>query len=568
MKVLIVGGYGTFGARLARMLAPDARLSLVIAGRSLAKAQGLCASLKAAGSCTALTFDRTGDVRDALVRVRPDVLVDAAGPFQLYGDDPYRLVRACIEAGVSYLDLADSADFVAGIERFDAQARERNVFVLSGLSTFPALSSAVVQALAADLDRIDAVRAGVAPSPWAGVGLNVIRAISSYAGKPLSILRDGRRVEAPAIIDDLTRTVAVPGRVPMHPTRFSLAETPDLTLADRLWPGLAEVWTGAGPKPALLHRMLSLLAGLVRLRLLPSLQPLAGLFHWGARVFRWGEHRGGMFIEVDGLRDDRPVRRAWHLIAEGDDGPNIPSMGAAALVARVASGIAPRPGARPATHELSLTEYEGQFARFDIASGRWEEEPADAPLYRRLLGPAWDRLPEPIRVLHDLEGEMTVRGEASVERGRNPLAWLIAAVIGFPAAAEHTPVEVRFTGKDSVETWRRTFGTKSFSSTQEMGRAGADRLIIERFGPVAVAMAVVVSETRLDLVIRRWTLFGLPMPLWLAPGGEAFETVEDGRFRFDVDIRAPLAGRVVRYRGWLVPVEQDQEPRKAGMSST
>jgi hypothetical protein len=40
-KILILGGYGTFGRRLAQLLADDSRLTLVIAGRSLAKAQKL-----------------------------------------------------------------------------------------------------------------------------------------------------------------------------------------------------------------------------------------------------------------------------------------------------------------------------------------------------------------------------------------------------------------------------------------------------------------------------------------------------------------------------------------------
>jgi hypothetical protein len=43
------------------------------------------------------------------------------------------------------------------------------------------------------------------------------------------------------------------------------------------------------------------------------------------------------------------------------------------------------------------------------------------------------------------------------------------------------------------------------------------------------------------------------MPRWLMPGGDSFETVKDGRFRFHVEIRLPLAGLVVRYRGWLAP---------------
>jgi len=563
MKVLIVGGYGTFGARLARLLAHDARLTLAIAGRSLAKAEAFCAGLDAQAGLGPVVMDRDGDVAAVLAAEAPDIVVDAAGPFQLYGRDPYRLVRACIEAGANYLDLADSADFVVGIEAFDATAKARGVFVLSGLSTFPALSSAVVQALAGDLDRIEVVRAGVAPSPWAGIGPNVVRAISSYAGKPLSILRGGRRVGAPALIDDLSRTIAPPGGVPLRPIRFSLAETPDLALAERQWPGVREVWTGAGPTPGLLHRLLSCLAWLVRLKVVPTLEPLAGLFHWGTRVFRWGEARGGMFVEVEGVSGEASVRRSWHLVAEGDDGPFIPSMGAAALIAEAASGVTPEPGARPAVHALTLTEYEAQFARFDIAAGRRDEAPAGGePLYRRILGGAWDRLPEAVRAMHDLDGQMTAAGEGAVERGRHPLARLVGGLIGLPPAADRVPVTVRFTERDGVERWTRTFGRSSFASTQEEGRGPFGRLVVERFGPVALGLALVAEEDRVRLHIRRVSVFGVPLPASLWPRLDTVESVDPvGRFRFDDRVTLPLAGLLVRYRGWLVPARQPVELR-------
>ena len=58
MKVLILGGYGTFGARLARLLARDGRLTLVIAGRSRVKAQALCDRLDGAAHREPLVFDR------------------------------------------------------------------------------------------------------------------------------------------------------------------------------------------------------------------------------------------------------------------------------------------------------------------------------------------------------------------------------------------------------------------------------------------------------------------------------------------------------------------------------
>ncbi len=75
---------------------------------------------------------------------------------------------------------------------------------------------------------------------------------------------------------------------------------------------------GAGPVPEVLHRALIGFAWLVRARLVRSLLPLAPLMHWATNHLRWGEHRGGMFVEVEGTRAGVPVRHRWHMIAEGD----------------------------------------------------------------------------------------------------------------------------------------------------------------------------------------------------------------------------------------------------------
>jgi hypothetical protein len=39
------------------------------------------------------------------------------------------------------------------------------------------------------------------------------------------------------------------------------------------------------------------------------------------------------------------------------------------------------------------------------------------------------------------------------------------------------------------------------------------------------------------------------------PHGPAWEEVKDDRFRFHVEIILPLIGPVVRYEGWLEPVQ-------------
>jgi hypothetical protein len=551
IRILILGGYGTFGGRLAELLSDETRLTLIIAGRSLSKAEAFRARRAWRSEVDCAAFDREGELENQLQALRPDIIVDASGPFQEY-DNPYRLVRAAIAHGIHYLDLADATDFVAGIARLDDQAKDRGVFVLSGVSSFPVLTAAVVRHLSHDMARIESITGGVAPSPYAGVGLNVIRAISSYAGKPVE-LPSGR---AFAFVDTRWFTIAPPGAVPLRPLRFSLVNVPDLKVLPELWPTLRIVWMGVAPVPASLHRALNTLAWLVRWRVLPSLLPFASLMHAAINILRWGEHRGGMFVEVKGVASDGAARgRSWHLVAEGDDGPFIPSMAAAAIIARCLDGQLPPAGARSAVHDLDLADYERFFAARAIRIGTRERPSRAAPLYRRILGEAWDALPAPLRTMHELTGSLSASGLATVERGSSLAARLIAGIFRFPNLGANIPVTVSFHVDDSREVWHRDFADRGFTSTQEEGRGRFERLLCERFGPFSFGLALVMDGTRMSLVLRSWSLFGIPLPLALAPRGAAYEHVEEGRFCFHVEIAHRWAGLIVRYRGWLMPIE-------------
>jgi hypothetical protein len=423
------------------------------------------------------------------------------------------------------------------------------------VSSFPVLTAAVVRELSRDLARVDAITGGIAPSPYAGVGLNVIRAIAGYAGKPVRLTREARPTLGHALTETLRYTICPPGRLPLRNIRFSLVDVPDLQALPQLWPELGSVWMGAGPVPEILHRALNGLAWLVRLRLLPSLSPFARPLYAAINLLRWGEHRGGMFVAVDGaMRDGKNIRRSWHLLAEGDEGPLIPSMAIAIIIRQSLGGERRASGARPAVRDIELADYEAFFARRAIHTGQRDEASGDdTPLYQTLLGAAWWQLPAPLRTMHDLQDSLAAEGIATVERGRGWLSRLAAWIAGFPPAGDGVPVRVSFTRRREHEIWRRDFSGAVFSSTQEAGRGRADRLLVERFGPFAFSLALVLDEGRLRLVMRGWRLFGLPLPAAWAPRGDAYESTADGRFHFDVAIRHRFTGLIVAYRGWLVP---------------
>ena len=558
-KVLILGGYGTFGGRLARLLGAAEGVRLTIAGRSLEKAARFCATLPAGFGHDAARVDRDGNLRAQVAALAPDILVDASGPFQAYGEAPYRVVEAALDLGIHYLDLADGSGFVAGIRQFDAAARARGIFVLSGVSSFPVLTVAVVRHLMQGVTRLESVCGGIAPSPYAGVGLNVIRAIASYAGQPVQLVRRGGAARGYALTETRRCTIAPPGRLPLNPVLFSLVDVPDLRAIPGHWPEVKEVWMGAGPVPEILHRGLNVLAWLVRLKIVRSLTPFAPLFLFAINHVRWGEHRGGMFVAITGrMADGASVARSWHMVAEGDDGPLIPSMAAEALVRRCAQGRPPASGARAATAELELDDYRRIFASRAIVEGTRDDLAGDgtAPLYRRLLGEAWDRLPAAIRAMHDVTAGARAEGSANVARGAGLLSGIIAALFRFPLANDDVAVAVAFTAHEGRETWRRDFGGRAFASTQRAGSGAFRHLLVERFGPFDFAMALVVEHGRLNLVLRSWTCLGVPLPLRWAPRGKAYEMVDEGRFRFFVEIAHPLCGLIVRYQGHLSRIDQ------------
>lgn len=556
LRILIVGGYGTFGGRLIELVEDDPRLTVIVAGRSLDLARAYCATrTSAAAELIPCAFNRDHATAQQLDAIRPDLVVDASGPFQAYGSRPYRLIELCINCRINYVDLADGSEFVAGAAQFDAMAKAAGVFVLAGVSSFPVLTAAVVRRLSTEMSSIQRIRGGIAPSPYAGVGANVIRAIASYSGQSVPLRKNGHSGTGYPFVDAIPYIIAPPGKMPLKRRRFSLVDVPDLRVLPALWPTVEEVWMGAGPVPLMLHRMLNVFAWLVKVRLLPSLLWMSKAMHFVTDHAQWGEHRGGMFVEVSGVdANDQAVCKVWHLLAEGDDGPLIPCMAIEAVIRNMVSGKTPEHGARAATADVSLEDYENLFKRRTIYTGIRNHVPAAAaPLFERALSSAWLELAQPIRDLHTVGAGRSFKGRCTVRRGRNVLARLAANINHFPLEGNDQVMLMRIDSLGHGERWSRTCDGRTFSSTQMPGQGRSEWLVREKFGAVAVDVALLVEDSNLRYVLRGWTFFGVPMPLAWAPRLIALESVQDGVFKFDVKISHPWIGLIVHYVGTLAP---------------
>ncbi len=543
--MLIVGAGGVFGSRLARLLARRGNYRLSLGGRTESRLVPLQRELRAAhpnGEFAYVHIDREQASAERLKEIGCAIVVDCSGPFQLSGT---KLIEAAIGARVHYLDLADSRVFVTGISRFDSPARAVGIAVISGVSSTPALSHAVLDHLTSAWLAIDSVDVAIIPGNRTPKGKSVIEGILSWVGQTIRVYRDGDWQQACGWSGH--RAVTIEG---LKPRSAYLADVPDLDLLPKRYQPRVRAGFDAGMELWLLNWLIGMSGLMVRWRLVKSARAFTGLGTWIAlQLDRFGTTDGGMLVEAAGqdARGDTRVAR-WSLRAGQGDGPYVPVTPAAALVEALASGRGIRAGARPAAGVLTLEQikpwFEGLAFELKLLSYRGEK-----PLYRRVMGDGFDRLPEVTRRLHRGRPAIIAIGGAEVESATNPLARLAAATFGLPRTSGKQPVRVVIESRDGREHWTRFFGDRPMRSIMS---AAPGNLIEERFGPFSLRMRLVPKSSGLDMERVSGRLWGIPLPGFLLPKITATERVDDyRRHAFDVEIAAPIIGRLVHYKGWL-----------------
>jgi saccharopine dehydrogenase-like NADP-dependent oxidoreductase len=357
LRVLIVGGYGFFGSRIAATLAGDVNIELFIGGRDRQKARLLARSV-GLDEHRAVAIDASdGNLSRRIADLRIDLVIHTAGPFQ--GQD-YRVARAAVDAGAHYADLADGRAFVSGIVELDAVARDRGVMVTSGASSVPALSTAVVDRYVERFEELTAVHIGISSSGRTP-GPATMRGVFGYCGKAFSRLEDGAWRDVHGWMNVHRHEFPAPvGR-----RWLADCDVPDLALLPRRHPSLRTVTFQAGLSSAMAHWSVWGGAALVRAGFIRNLAPMTSLLHSiSCALEPVASIDSAMFVVLRGRgRDGAPLEFRWHLVAENGDGPFIPCGAAIALARKLARGDRLSPGAMPCIGVVTLDEYNAAIAQ-------------------------------------------------------------------------------------------------------------------------------------------------------------------------------------------------------------
>jgi predicted DCC family thiol-disulfide oxidoreductase YuxK len=179
-------------------------------------------------------------------------------------------------------------------------------------------------------------------------------------------------------------------------------------------------------------------------------------------------------------------------------------------------------------------------------------------LLRKIIGSAFDSMPQTVQRMHGADGTRETRGISRVMGGTNPVSRLIGVVAGMPRPVRRAPVHIRFAASENSETWDRHFGASRFTTLmQQEGRHLTEKLV---GFPVTFVYDVTADRGGFSLHVTQVRFLGIPLPALLRPTLAARAGEWRGRYRFSTLVGFWFCGCVVSYFGYLDPPQAVEVP--------
>lgn len=197
-RVLILGGCGRIGAAVALDLLHHTHAELCLASRN-PQFPDLLASYADRIKLLHLDLSDQAAVEQAIALSAGrdvsagaedyDLVVHCAGPFR---QRDLGVLRACIAAGVNYLDVSDSPDYVRGALALKDEAIAAGITAIVSTGVFPGLSNSMARLAAEQFDSLDSLQLNYVVAGSGGAGKTVMRTTFLELQTPFPAWIDGQ----------------------------------------------------------------------------------------------------------------------------------------------------------------------------------------------------------------------------------------------------------------------------------------------------------------------------------------------------------------------------------------
>jgi len=187
-RVLVLGGCGRIGASVALDLLCQTEAQLCLASRS-PQCPDLLASFASRIELLRLDLSDREAVNQAIAAPDAyDLVIHCAGPFR---QRDLAVLEACIAAGVDYLDVSDSPDYVREVLELRDRAIAAGVTAIVSTGVFPGLSNSMARLAAEQFEHLDDLQLNYVVAGSGGAGKTVLRTTFLELQTPFSAWLEG-----------------------------------------------------------------------------------------------------------------------------------------------------------------------------------------------------------------------------------------------------------------------------------------------------------------------------------------------------------------------------------------
>ncbi len=342
--ILILGGYGNTGRPLARLLLQESKVQLVVAGRSLERAERLANDLNLAFDGNRVRGERVdasdmASLRQAFATVNFVVVASSTSQFTR------QVAIAALEAKIGYLDIQVSTQKLDLLKSMALAIQQAGCCFITDAGFHPGLPALLVRYAAQYYDQLISARVGsVIKEDW-----NSLEIVDSTVYELVELMNDfemstfksgkwkkvsltsmsdyiamdfggvfGKQYTAPMMLEEMR---ALPGMFPsLQETGFYVGSfnwfvdwviMPIAMLAMKLWPQAA-------------------------------LKPMSRWMHWGLKTFSKPPYGTLLKVEARGLKDGQP--KTMQVIISHPDGYLFTAIPVAACLLQYLDGSIDRSG--------------------------------------------------------------------------------------------------------------------------------------------------------------------------------------------------------------------------------